>query len=238
MKREDGVGRPAGRRPSGPARGGDGQLALHRARAVDEDDAGRSAGGHRARAAGVAGTWSGLAQPPRPARHELGDVEAVEVAGDDERWRPCGPTCVRWKSTMSSRVIAVIDRGRAGGRAARPARSAPTAWRVTSRAARCGAEARSCSISASRLRRMRRTSASGKTGSDSACRSRSRAAGRNRCGTSTSTLSAPSVTEAPSAMPVRSISSANSSLECVGGALVEQPGRHRRDALPLRAARR
>ena len=114
---------------------------------------------------------------------------------------------------MASRVIAeTLSAVPALGRDARSLPSKKVA--MNSRAARWGAIARSCSISARRVFRWRVTSACGKTGSARVWRSRSRASGRRRLGTSRSTLRPLSVIPAPRAMPLRSSSSANSSEVC------------------------
>ena len=129
------------------------------------------------------------------------------------RAAPSGPTRSAWNSSTASRVIAAtVEADPAVGLEARSYGAHSVA--IISLAARCGAEARSCSISASRATRSRRTSSSGNAGSLSASRRSSRATGRCRRGTSMSTMSAPSLTPAEKAMPCRSSSAANSSLEC------------------------
>ena len=126
---------------------------------------------------------------------------------------PCGPTCRAWKSTTSCLVRAeIVVAVPAEGLEARSCSSKKVA--TNSRAARCGASARSCSISANRVRRMRSTSDCGNTGSARASRSSSRASSKRRFGTSRSTPRPASLTDAPSAIPLRSNSSANSSGVC------------------------
>ena len=103
--------------------------------------------------------------------------------------------------------------------------------RASSRAARCAEEARSCSISASRLRRMRRTSSSGKTGSASA--SVTSAAARGEVALRHVDVDEQAaVGDARAEHHAVALHQLGELLGPVGGgALVEQPRGHRADAL-------
>ena len=189
------------------------------------------------RPAGSAGRWRGADQVPRvPSSTPTTSTPVRSPATTTVA--PCGPTAVAWNSTRSSRVSAPMVSVRAAGGAAGPVVGVPQgAGELLGRAVgrRRPAPARSrragCAGCGAPRPRGRPGSAEG-LGDQAPPR-----CARWRWGTSTSTSRPPSETPAPSTMPCRSISSANSSEPWASGALVEQPGGHGADALLAGAAR-